>query len=292
VKTGEPGAPQFPTAAIVGVGLLGASLGLALKAHGLAGRVVGAGRRQASLETAQRIGAIDALTLSATDAAREADLVVLCTPANLVCAKLDEVLPVLRADAVVTDVASTKRTICRHARETWPAPCRFVGSHPMAGSEKFGPEHGHASLYQGSVVLLEARAPHHDPPAHAAVAALWEGVGARVIPVDPEAHDPGLAVTSHLPHLVAGLAAQTAAAADPVRGMAGNGFRDTTRVAAGRPELWRDICLTNRDAIVAGLDAFLERGAVLRDLVARGDGPGLEAFLAAGAEARARVLGE
>ncbi len=275
--------------AIVGVGLLGASLGLALKARGLAAQIVGVGRRQVSLQTALDVGAIDVIAPNAAAAAAEADLLVVATPAALVTSVLDEVHGAGNSKLVVTDVASTKAVICRHAAAIWAAPRRFVGSHPMAGGEKFGPEHGRPDLYEGTVCLVEESA-GLDPDARAIVCRLWESVGARVVSVRPEEHDPILARTSHLPHVVASAVAALAADGGASRLFVGNGFRDLTRIADSRPEVWRDICLTNRTALLqslAGLDARLHE---LAAILAAGDAARLDAFFEQGREGRRKVI--
>lgn len=284
--------PLFDTAVVIGVGLLGGSLGLALKERGLARWVRGVGRRISSLDTARAMGAIDEFFLEPKEACRNADLVVLCTGANAIQHLLDAIQPACKPDVIATDVASTKNAICAHAATTWPRPLRFIGSHPMAGSEKFGPEHASASLYEGSVVIVEPPSPQHAPDAHAAVCELWRAVGARIIEIEPQWHDALLARTSHIPHIVAACLAQLAAEEGDVRAVVGGGFRDTTRIAAGRPEIWRDICLTNREAILDGLDGLRGKLDVIRNLLDSCDGPGLEAFLEAGCEARRKALGE
>lgn len=278
--------------AVIGVGLLGGSLGLALKKKGLAGRVRGVGHRQSTLDTALALGAVDEVFLDARAAASDADLIVICTPAGIVSDKLDEILPYARADAVVTDVASTKAAICRHARTTWPAPLRFAGSHPMAGSEKFGPEHAFADLYAGCVTVVEKRTRVHAPDAHETVCALWRSLGARVIELEPERHDAIVARTSHTPHIVAACLALAADADTEACPLAGGGFRDTTRIAAGRAEVWRDVCLTNRDAILDALDGLEGRIQEVIRLIRDGDEKGLEDFFRSAQEARKKVLGE
>lgn len=287
----DPPAPRFGVVAVVGVGLLGGSLGLALKARGMAGTVRGVGRQRATLETARRVGAIDEIFNDARAAAEDADLVVLCTPVGAVTGRLDEIRDACAPGAVVTDVASTKALICRHAEDTWPRPLRFVGSHPMAGSEKFGPEHATPDLYRGSVTIV-AHCPEADPQAVEAVRGLWTGVGSRVVEMDPQIHDALVARTSHIPHILAACVAELAADAGDVRAVAGGGFRDVTRVAAGRPELWRDICLTNRDAILEGLLRLGERIDEVRRMIIHGAAHDLEEFFKAGQEARKQVLGE
>jgi len=275
--------------AIVGVGLLGASLGLALKARGLAKHVVGVGRRQVSLDTALELGAIDAVAPSPAAAAAETDLLVVATPAALVTAILDEVHGVGNRALIVTDVASTKAAICGHAAATWAAPRRFVGSHPMAGGEKFGPEHGCAGLYEGTVCLVE-ESPDLDPAARAAVCRLWESVGAQIVSVRPEEHDPVLARTSHLPHVVASAVAALAAEGGASHLFVGNGFRDLTRIADSRPEVWRDICLTNRTALLESLAALDARLHGLAAALGAGDARRLDAFFEEGREGRRKVI--
>lgn len=281
--------PYFDRVTIIGVGLLGASLGLALKAQKLAGHVMGAGRRQTSLDKALAAGAVDEVSIDAKRAVEGAGLVVIATPATAVIEKLDEIRDVVAPDAVVTDVASTKAAICAHAEATWPRPRRFVGSHPMAGSEKFGPEHGRPDFYVGSVCLVE-HGPGLDPHAHDTVAALWRAVGAEVLEIRPDSHDAALARTSHTPHVVSAAVAQLAARQGDVRHLVGNGFRDMTRIAASRPEVWRDICLTNREALLGGLAELREDLSRFEADLARGDGEALEAFFRAGNEARRKVV--
>lgn len=283
---------RVETATIIGVGLLGGSLGLAMKAAGMAQTVRGVGRRHSTLDTALAMGAIDECHLDAGAACEGADLVVVCTPADLVPAKLDEILPHLKPTAVVTDVASTKGVICSHARDTWPAPCRFIGSHPMAGSEQYGPENAQPGLYKGCATIVEPLADHHAKDAHKAVCSLWHGLGSVVALVEPARHDALVARTSHVPHITASLLAQLADSESDIRAAIGKGFRDTTRVAAGRPELWRDICLTNHEAIASALDEMLSLLQDVRSWVGNRDAEKLETFFREGAEARRRTLGE
>lgn len=282
---------SFGTVTVVGVGLLGGSLGLALKERGLARTVRGVGRRQESLDTALSLGAIDEPFLNARDAVRGADLIVLCTPASLILSELDSIRPLISMSAVVTDVASTKAEICAHARKTWSEPYRFVGSHPMAGSEKYGPEHATPHLYDGCAAIVEPRVDHAED-AHETVCSLWRAVGARVVEVDPSLHDGLVARTSHIPHILAAIIAELAAGAGDVHALVGRGFRDVTRIAAGRPEIWRDICLTNRKAIVEGLDETAGQITAVRQLIEEGSADELEAFFRSAQAARSKALGE
>ncbi len=281
--------PHFNRVTIIGVGLLGASLGLAMKARGLAGHITGVGHRQSSLDQAIAVGAVDGVSMDAATATTGADLIVLATPSALVIPKLDEIRPACSPTAVVTDVASTKRAICAHAGGLWQAPRQFVGSHPMAGSEKFGPEHGRANFYEGSVCLVE-QGEGLDPAARQSVVDLWEAVGAEVTGVDPTAHDALLAHTSHIPHVLSAAIASRAGQCGDVRKLIGNGFRDVTRIAASRPEVWRDICLTNKDAILDGLTDLRELLDSFHACLSKEDAEALEQFFCEGKEARDRIV--
>lgn len=281
----------FGNVTIVGVGLLGGSLGLALKQRGLADHVRGVGRRQPVLDAARDRNAIDETTTDLAAAVRDSDLIVLCTPAAMIIEQLDTVRTRIAPHVVVTDVGSTKADICAHARGNWSKPLRFVGSHPMAGSEKFGPEHASANLYEGCVTFVEPLN-EHAVDAHQTVCRLWRAVGARVVEVPPRTHDDIVARTSHIPHVVAALLAEIAAESGDVRDFAGKGFRDVTRIAAGRAEIWRDICLTNRNAIVEGLRDFGSRIGDLAKLIEHGKADELDAFFRSAQDARQKVLGE
>lgn len=285
--------PSFNTVTIIGVGLLGGSLGLALKKRGLAGTVRGVGRRQESLDKALSAGAIDEAFLDAEDAVQDAvqgaGLVVLCTPANFVTQFLDIIRPVCSESAIVTDVASTKTHICQHAHATWPQPRRFVGSHPMAGSEKFGPEHAHHELYEGAYVFVEEN-DGLDPDAHHTIIELWQGLGARVVEIAPTLHDAILARTSHVPHIVSSALARLVDGQANLAPFIGNGFRDTTRIAEGRPEIWRDISLTNRAAIGEGLGEVIEQLQAFCQAIRDGDGERLERLFDDGRVARQKAL--
>jgi prephenate dehydrogenase len=283
---------HFQRATVIGVGLLGGSLGLALKAKGLAARVHGVG--QASLDKAMELGAIDQAFLDPAAAARDADLIVICTPAAAVPHFLDVLRPVCPPQCILTDVASTKAAISAHAAATWPKPVRFVGSHPMAGSEKFGPEHARADLYQGCVTVVEA-GPALDPAARSRVVELWRALGSEVVDMPPTLHDRLVAQTSHLPHLVAAAVARAVAAGESpelLRKLVGKGFLDLTRIADSRPEIWRDICLTNRENILAALDGLSAGIEEARRALEHADADALERFFRQANAGRREVLGE
>lgn len=280
----------FPVTTIVGVGLLGGSIARGLKSRGLTQEVRGIGSRPATLEKALAAGVIDRVSGDWIEAASGADLIVLCTPPATVIENLDALRPICGASTVVTDVASTKAAICAHMRKGWSTPYRFVGSHPMAGSEKSGPEYSDPDLFDGAVTFVEA-ANKHDSELHACVVGLWESLGSKVIPVDPDEHDRAVAKTSHAPHVLAALMAYLGERPFDFRAYVGKGFLDTTRIAEGRPEIWRDICLTNADALAESLRGVHgDLGGVIRALESR-DGETLLELLQRGAESRAKLLG-
>jgi prephenate dehydrogenase len=282
--------PKFRTVTLVGVGLLGASLGRALKQRGLAETIRGVGRRQSTLDTALSLGCIDEAFLSLEDGVHDADLIVICTPANSVPDTLDTLARVCHPKAIITDVASTKSLICAHAHSTWSSPLRFVGSHPMAGSEKFGPEHADANLYEGAVCFVEAQMDTHDKDAYTVIYRLWETLGSKVIPIDPAIHDQWVACTSHIPHVAASALAQLICSPKEAAPFIGKGFKDTTRVAEGRPEIWRDICLTNPEAIAKGLRELSDTLSSVAQAIDHHDSDALDAFFEKGAQARKESL--
>lgn len=268
---------MFEQISIVGVGLLGSSLGMAIRERKLAKRVVGVGRRQFSLDIALEKGAIDVDCLDLVEGVQGSDCVVLAGPAALVNPMLDTIRPVIGAECVVSDVASTKADIAVHANKTWEAPRKFIGAHPLAGAELFGPKHGRADFYAGSVCLVE-EGKMLDEEAREKVCALWEAVGSEVVSMDPKRHDDLLAYTSHVPHILATTMASVAGQQGDIRKFIGNGFKDTTRIADGRPEIWRDISLTNRKAIVNALGGIQEHLESFIALLEAGDEAALDAF--------------
>lgn len=279
----EPGG--FGTVVIVGVGLIGGSLGLALKARRLAHRVVGIERTEDYLQAALSRGAIDAGTLSLPDAVADADIVVLCPTVGQILDLLPLVLSAVKPGAVVTDVGSTKAAIVQRAGN---AAC-FVGGHPMCGSEQGGVQAATPLLFEEAtwaVTPSEAS----DPQALLTVQKLAQSVGATTLRLTPDAHDAMLAVTSHLPHILAAAlmrqAQQTQAHHAETQQLTAGSFADGTRVAASPPEIWRDVCLSNRDALLQALQAFRGELDTLEAAVADGDAAQIEAFFAEGAAAK------
>jgi prephenate dehydrogenase len=244
----------FKRTAIVGVGLIGGSLGLALKQHGLSEEVVGVGYREATLEAARNAGAVDRWTLDLAEGVADADLVVICTPVGMVAAKAAEALPAMKPGSILTDVASTKVALTQSIEAVLPEGIAFVPAHPMAGSEKRGNASARADLFEKARVILTPtmRTP---APATQAVAAMWRGLGACVESLDIHDHDRIVAHISHLPHLVA--PAIINAVEEGALPYAATGLRDTTRIAASDPRLWIDIFKDNRANLLGALKQFL-----------------------------------
>jgi prephenate dehydrogenase len=265
--------------AIVGVGLLGGSIALAARAQGLAREIVGIGRDRARLEAPLRAGAVDRVTTDLADGVGDADLVVLAATVLANERLLAEAWTAVAPTAVITDVGSTKRGIVA-AAERLPGATAFVGSHPMAGSEKSGYAVARADLYRGATVIVTPTE-SSQPRAVKTVTTFWEALGARVGLLDPETHDRVVAAISHVPHVAAWALVDTVARFEPAAlSFAARGFKDTTRIAGADPAMWTEILLGNRDTVVAGLAAFRTALDELERLIAAGDRGGIEALLA------------
>src|SRR5262245_57761489 len=233
---------QIPTLAIIGVGLLGGSIALAARQRRLAGRIVGADRNDKALETALARGMLDEAHDDPCRAMCSASLAVFCTPVDRIADHIGACAMSCRPGTLLTDVGSTKSSIVRRLAGRLPPGVNFVGSHPLTGSEKTGPENARADLFDGRLVVLT---PIGDPPAAVwTIGDFWRALGARVETMSPETHDEVLATTSHLPHLVASVLAGVL----PLdwRGLTATGFRDTTRIASGDAQLWQAIFLSNQ----------------------------------------------
>ncbi len=274
----------FTHCCLIGLGLLGGSLAIDLRRHCPGITLTGLARRQETLDQAAALRADDRPVFDhlARDlsAAAHADLVVLCTPVQTEIEQLAALAPLLAPGAVVTDVGSTKRMVMNAAATVLPAGVCFVGGHPMAGSDRAGLAHARADLYRGATWALCLPAGAED--AGARLAALLERLGARPLLLDPDTHDAVVALTSHLPHVIAcALAAQVLGAQDQAlaRAFIAGGFRDTTRIAAANTAMWRDILLTNRDNLVRELNAMLASLTQWRDALRAGDEPVLDALL-------------
>jgi prephenate dehydrogenase len=266
--------------AIVGVGLIGGSFGLALKRRKLAQHVMGAGRTRASLERALEIGAIDEIADDYREAVKRSSFVLLAPPVRAIPRILEETAPLVSRGTVVTDAGSTKKRIVDAAQRCWPAPVMFVGAHPIAGSEKSGVQHATPDLFEGRVTAIT---PTEGTSRQAVetVADTWRAVGAVTVEISPEKHDGILARTSHVPHVIAALLVSLVQGIDgeAARRLVGTGLRDSTRLAESSAEVWRDICLANHASIRDALGEFrklLDRAIEHLD---REDGERLEALL-------------
>jgi prephenate dehydrogenase len=275
-------AVHFKHVAIIGVGLIGGSLGMILRRKGLAEQVVGVGRRVENLRTAVEMGAIDRYVGDPKEGVRGADLVILATPVDTYQAHLDDWAHCLAPGAIVTDVGSVKGSLVERSEAAMPAGAHFIGAHPIAGKEKTGVAAGSDQLFKGARCILTPTR-HTNPQALERVKQLWEETGSVLLSMDPHVHDQILGAVSHLPHVAA--FALMIALADlrdheipllDLSGHSGGGLRDTTRIAASSAEMWRDIFLWNRDNIVSFIDRYERVLEDLKHLIKAGDAAGIE----------------
>jgi prephenate dehydrogenase len=282
----------FSAVAIVGVGLIGGSIGLALRQRGLCQRVVGIGRRIPSLEAALAHGCVTEVTTSIAEGVRETGLVVVCTPVETIAQHIAEAARHCPEGCVLTDAGSTKAAVVKEVEAAlagrFPSKLPFVGSHPIAGSERSGPAAAQADLFAGRVVVVTAT-DRSDQRAITAIESFWQSLGASIVRKEPEEHDALLACTSHLPHLVAAALAATTPADGEALLLTGSGWADTTRIAAGDPELWRQIFLANRGATLKALTDFETVLKTWRDALQNGDGSLLIELLKEGKRRRDAV---
>lgn len=265
----------------MGVGLLGGSLGLALKRRGLAGQVHGFVRRATSVSECLALGVVDRCSRNLAESVADADLVVLCSPVGQMPGLFQEMSRHLSPDCLVTDVGSVKSALVGEIEPlARAAGVRYVGSHPMAGAEKSGPAHARADLFEGAVCVVTPTAAS-DPAAVRALRGVWEAVGSRVLQMTPALHDDLVARSSHLPHVVAaGLSNYVLSPVHPKEqsDLCAGGFRDTTRIASGSPEMWRDIALANRRHLSRVLGVFIEDLSEFRHALDSGDASAIEDF--------------
>lgn len=265
----------------MGVGLLGGSLGLALKRRRLADSVVGYVRREASVQECEGAGAVDFATLDLAEAVAGAELIVFCTPLAQMLPLARELGPALKRGAIITDVGSVKSSVVAQLEDLLTkVGGHFVGSHPMAGAEKTGVGAARADLFLNAVcVTTPTRKTNR--VALRKVEQLWKDVGARLLRLTPDTHDALVSRSSHLPHVVAaGLANLVLEPGRPTAqgALCANGFRDTTRIAAGSPEMWRDIALANRRNLTAALGEFMADLQRFQRLLRRGDEAAVQRF--------------
>lgn len=274
---------------LVGVGLLNGSIGLAAQQRGLAARVVGLVRREASITECQRLGVVQEATLEDAAALRGADLIVLGTPVRQMRELARRLAPHVRRGAVITDVGSVKGRLVEDLEDIFRARrAHFIGSHPMAGGEQMGPAAARATLFQGAKCVVTPTR-RSSRTALGRVRKFWETLGCQVVLLPPATHDQLVARASHLPHVTAATLARLVLAPGapaPQAALCAAGFRDTTRVASGSPEMWRDIALENREFLGEALEEFMRELRAFQRLMRRQDAEGLLAFFTQAKERR------
>jgi cyclohexadieny/prephenate dehydrogenase len=267
---------MFQRIALIGIGLIGSSISHASRRAGLAKEIVGSARSASTVETALKLGLVSKGYASAAEAVQGADLVILCVPVGLCGAIAKEIKPHLVPGAILSDVGSVKGSIVRDVAPHVPRGVHFVAAHPIAGTEQSGPESGFAELFDGRWCILTPE-PHTDKAAVDKLKAFWEELGSRVEIMAPDHHDLVLAITSHLPHLIAYNIVNTAAHLERVTNsevikFSAGGFRDFTRIAASDPTMWRDVFLNNREAVLEMLGRFSEDLTALQRAIRFGEG--------------------
>ena len=272
---------KYDRVALIGLGLIASSMFWAMKRAGVAGEVTGYARSAETRATARDIGLCDRVCDSAAEACEGADLVVLCVPVGAMGGVMQDIAPVLKAGAVVSDVGSVKRAVIDAVEPHLPEGIHFVPAHPLAGTEQSGPTSGFAELFDNRWCLLTPNGA--DAEATAKLRAFWEALGSNVDEMEPDHHDLVLAVTSHTPHLIAytmvGVADDLGRVTDSeVVNFSAAGFRDFTRIAASDPTMWRDVFLSNKDATLEILGRFTEELFALQRAIRQGDGEHLHDY--------------
>jgi prephenate dehydrogenase len=276
--------PTWNNVAIIGVGLIGGSIGLALRERSLAAQITGIGRRDASLKAALAHGCVTQTTTDLAAGVRQADLVIVCTPVDSIAYFVQQAAQHCAPNCLLTDAGSTKEQIVR-AIEAANLKRPYVGSHPIAGSEKNGAEAATADLFNDRVTVVTPTT-KTNPATTTTIKDFWQSLGSRVIEMSPADHDALLARTSHLPHLIASTLAAATPADDQTLSLTGAGWADTTRIAAGDPDIWREIFLANRDATWKALADFETLLKTWRDALHSANGPQITALLQEGKRRR------
>jgi prephenate dehydrogenase len=279
---------QFGIVSIVGVGLIGASLGLALKGAGVVSEVIGVGRSSANLDQAKKMGAIDRVT-DLAEAVQSSQWIVLCAPVAQMRAIFTQLEPHLGSNTLITDAGSTKSDVILAAKEVLGKKvCQFVPAHPIAGGAQHGAAAARADLFQGKQTII-CQLQENSAADVALVEEFWKVLGSNIKRISAVQHDAIYAAVSHLPHILSyALMASVLNSEDAEQklGHAGAGFRDFTRIAASSPEMWRDICIANKQAILKELDQYLSVTGRLRGMIAKEDAAGLEKVFQKASQAR------
>ena len=285
---------MFEKIALLGLGLIGSSLAHAIRRGNLANHIAGHAKSNATRQKAMEIGLVDAVHLDAADAVADSDLVILCVPVGACGSLAQHIAASLKPGAIITDVGSVKAAIMRDVGPHMPSNVHFIPGHPIAGTEQSGPESGFAELFDNRWCILT-------PPANADKEAIlklekfWQAVGSNVEIMDAHHHDLVLAITSHLPHLIAYNIVATAADLEEVTDSevikySAGGFRDFTRIAASDPVMWRDVFLNNKDAVLEMLGRFSEDLSALQRAIRWGDGAALEDLFTRAREVRRGII--
>ena len=273
---GGAGRPLFDRIALIGIGLIGSSLAHVIRREGLAGEVVVSTRSADTLKRAEELGLGDRYEADAARAVADADLVIVSVPVGASGRVAQEVAPAMKPGAILTDVGSTKKKVVEEMAPHVPAHIHFIPGHPIAGTERSGPDAGFAELFEGRWCILTPME-GTDPDKESMLRSFWEACGSKVDVMDPDHHDRVLAIVSHLPHLIAynivGTAddLETVTKSEVIKYSA-SGFRDFTRLAASDPTMWRDVCLHNKDAILEMLARFTEDLSAIQRAIRWGDG--------------------
>jgi len=267
---------MFDKIALIGIGLIGSSLARVIKREGLAGHVSISTRSDTTLQRAEELGLGDSYTADASIAVTDADLVIVSVPVGSSGAVAAEIAPALKKGAILTDVGSTKRSVIAQMSPFVPDGVHFIPGHPLAGTEKSGPDAGFAELFENRWCIFTPL-PGTDPAALEKLVAFWRACGSHTDIMDADHHDRVLAIVSHLPHIIAyNIVGTTSDLEEIAEGevikYAASGFRDFTRLAASDPTMWRDVCLHNKDAILEMLARFSEDLAYLQKAIRWGDG--------------------
>lgn len=267
---------HFERIALIGIGLIGSSLARIIRREGLAGEIIISTRRKETLARAEELGLGDRYIDDAAQAVKDADLVIISVPVGASGAVAEAIAPALKPGAIVTDVGSTKASVIAQMQPHMPSNVHFIPGHPLAGTEKSGPDSGFAELFTNRWCILTPPE-GADPAAVEKLAAFWRACGSNIDTMDPNHHDMVLAMVSHLPHIIAynivGTADDLQAVThSEVIKYSASGFRDFTRLAASDPTMWRDVCLHNKDAILEMLSRFSEDLAALQRMIRWGDG--------------------
>jgi Prephenate dehydrogenase len=293
-SSGAPPSLYFERVAMIGIGLIGSSLAHVMRRHGLAGHIAVSARTHATLDRAKALGIADSTTTDPRQVVEGADLIVLCAPLGAYRDIAAAMAPGLKPGAIVTDVGSAKQCVIDDVRPHLPPGVHFVPAHPVAGTEHSGPDAGFADLFKGRYCIVTPE-DTEDPAAVATIVALWERAGMRVESMSARRHDQVLALTSHLPHLIAYTIVGTATdlseqlELEVVKYSAG-GFRDFTRIASSDPIMWRDIFLNNREAVLEMLGRFTEDLTALQRAIRWDEGEALRTYFTRTREIRRRII--